>query len=183
MEADWSVEVGPGLLCIEASWEGFVDLGSSPEKLASIEEARRHSAIRKALPWLNDAGSPVFTTKCDTWTLAQEEIDPDEFAATHETACAGFASYIDIVERDAARFASFEFHERRVRGLTATLRGLAMQHGRVDFVVRSAVLREQSGFGLTLYAAGCGATEADAYTAWQSVLASAVAATIGHTGE
>lgn len=189
MEADWSVEVGSGLPRIDASWEGFVDLRKSPEKLDSIEEARSHSAIREALSLLNGADSPVFTTKCDTWTLTHEEIDPDEFAASGETARAGFASYIDMVGRNPARFASFEFHERRVRELTTLLRALDVQQGRVDMVVRAAHLQEQDGYGITLYAAGCGADEASAQTAWRAVLASAVAATIAgaarppHAGE
>lgn len=178
MEADWSVEVGPGLPCIEASWEGFVDLRSSPEKIDSIEEARRHSAIREALSLLNDVDSPVFTAKCDTWTLAQKEIDPDEFAATHDTARTGFASYIDLVGRDPTRFASFEFHERRARELTTRLRAHRLRPGRVDLVVRAANLKEQDGYGITLYAAGCGANEEDACAAWQAVLGAAVAATI-----
>lgn len=183
MEADWSVEIGPGLSRVDASWDGFVDPRKAPEAINFVAEARQHPALREALLALNGVTSSVFTAKCDAWALTDEEIDPDEFGAAHDAACAGFASYIDIVERDPARFASFEFHERRVRELTSKLRGFEMQQGRVDFVVRSAVLREQNGFGLTLYAAGCGATEADAYIAWQSVLASAVAATIGHTGE
>lgn len=189
MEADWSVEVGPGLPCIEASWEGLVDLRSSPEKLDYIEEARRHSAIREALSLLNGTDLPVFTIKCDTWTLAQEEIDSDEFAATHDTVRAGFASYIDFVEREPARFASFELHERQVRELTTLLRALDLRQGRVDLVVRAAKWKEQGGYGITLYTAGCGADGGSAYAAWQAVLGAAVAATIAgaahppHAGE
>lgn len=185
MEADWSVEIGPGLPLIEASWNGFIDLRSSLEKIDSIEEARRHSAIRKALSLLNRAGSAMFTAKCDCWMLPEEDIDPDEFAASRATARMGFASYIDVVERDSSRFASFEFHERRARALTSDLRKLDLRQGRVDLVVRAAVVRSQDGFAMTLYAAGCGATEAEAYAAWQSVLAATIAAASHppHAGE
>src|SRR5690242_15140068 len=107
MEADWSVEIGPGLPVIDAAWDGFVDLRSSPEKIHAIVEARQHPALREALLMLNGAGSPVFTTKCDCWRLPVAEIDPDEFGATREIARVGFASYIDVVERDPSRFASF----------------------------------------------------------------------------
>jgi len=189
MEADWSVEIGPDLPVIDAAWDGFVDLRSSPEKTDEIEEARQHPALREALLELNSARSPLFTTKCDCWMLPEEDIDPDEFASAGATARTGFASYIDVVERDSSRFASFEFHERRARELTSDLQKLELRQGRVDLVLRAAAFNEQSGFGCTLYAAGCGATKAEAYVAWQAVLVAAVAATIAaaahppHAGE
>lgn len=178
MEADWSVEIGPGLPVIDVAWNGFVDLRSLPERIAAIEEARRHPAIREALLALNTGGSPVFTTKCDCWTLDNNEIDPDEFATSRETAHTGFASYIDVADIEPGRFASFELHEQQARTIASALHMVDLLQGRVDVVVRAAVLREQNGFGLTLYAAGCGATEADARAAWQAVLSAAAAATI-----
>jgi hypothetical protein len=185
MEADWSVEIGSGLPLIEVSWDGFVNLRSSPEKIDSIQEAARHSAIREALLLLNRAHSPLFTSKCDTWTLAEKDIDPDEFAATRETARAGFASYIDVVERGPFRFASFEFHERRARELTSDLRKVDLRQGRVDLVLRAAVFHEQNGFAVTLYAAGCGSSRNQAYAAWQAVLDATIAAASHppHAGE
>jgi hypothetical protein len=178
MEADWSVEVGSGQHSIDASWEGFVDLQTSPHAINAIEEAIQHSALREALLSLNAEDSSVFTAKCDVWALVQEEIDPDEFGASHEEARVGFASYIDILERDPARFASFQFHEQQLRDIVSRLRMLALPQSRVDFVLRSATVKEQNGYGFTLYAAGCGSNEADAYSAWQAVLAAVVAATI-----
>lgn len=177
MEADWSVEIGPGLSCIDASWAGFVDLRTSPHGIDTLEEARHH-ALRTALVEFNANNSPVSTSKCDTWVLAGEEIDPDEFGASVNNARVGFASYIDVQERDATQFSSFEFNEQRARYLVNHLRLLVEQHGRVDIVLRAAVTKERSGYGFTLYAAGCGADEATAYTAWQTVLAAVVAATI-----
>lgn len=177
MEADWCVEIGPDLPQIDATWEGFVDLQSSTSAIETVEEAQ-HSALRKALLALNANNSPVFTSKCDTWTLSAEEIDPDEFGASIGNARMGFASYIDILQRDPAQFASYESHERRTRELASHLRLFAVQNGRVDMVLRAAVMNEASGYGVTLYAAGCGPDEASAYTAWQAVLAAAVAATI-----
>lgn len=178
MEADWSVEIGHGLPVIDAAWHGFVDLRSSPEKIGDIEEARRHPAMRDALLALNGSNSPLYTVKCDCWMLPEAEIDPDEFAASCETARAGFASYIDVMDRNPARFGSFELHEHQVRELPSNLRKLDLRQGRVDLVVRAAVLNERPGFGITLYVAGCGSSESEAYAAWQAVLAKAVAATI-----
>lgn len=178
MEADWSVEIGPGLPCIDGSWEGFIDLRAAPSAVDSIPGATKLPALRAALLALNAASSQVFTTKCDTWALTGEDIDPYEFGASAEQARCGFASYIDILERDATRFASFTFHEQRGRYLTAHLRAINLENGRVDFVLRTAFVQDQSGYGLTLYAAGCGADDASAYASWKQVLAAAAAATI-----
>jgi hypothetical protein len=188
MEADWSVEIGPGLPSIEASWDGFVDLRASPHTINCVAEAAQHPALRDALQTLNAEDSPLITTKCDTWPLAGEEIDPYEFGATDEEAVVGFASYIDILDRNAYS-ASLSFHEQHLRQLTSHLRELDLGNCRVEFVVRAAVSESESGFGITLYAAGCGADNAIAYASWQAVLPAAVAATIAaathplHTGE
>jgi hypothetical protein len=176
MEADWSVEIGPGLPCIDGSWEGFIDLRAAAKAVDTIHESMEHPALRSALLVLNAANSPVFTTKCDIWALAEADIDPYEFGATDDQARAGFASYIDILERDAARFASFTFHEKRIRNLTAHVRELDLRQGRMDLVLRAATMKEQSGYGLSLYAAGCGADSASAYESWKQVLAAAAAA-------
>jgi len=177
MEADWSVEIASGLPIIDGSWEGFIDLQTSPQRIDAVAEAQ-HPALRAALLALNAKNLPLFTTKCDAWTLADHEIDPDEFGASGEHARVGFASYIDILERDAARFISFEFHEQRVSDIATHLRSLALRDGRVDLVVRGGFWKEQGGYGFTLYAAGCGISKSIAYAAWQAVLDAAVAATI-----
>jgi hypothetical protein len=178
MEADWSVEIGPGLPSIDASWEGFVDLRASPQTIDTLLEVAQHPPLREALLALNSQDSPWFTTKCDTWPLAADKIDLYEFAARQEEAQAGIASYIDILARDTERFSSFAFQEQMMRQLTAQLRMRNLPQGRVDLVLRAADWKEQNGYGVTLYAAGCGATEARAYGVWQTVLSVAVAATI-----
>lgn len=178
MEADWTAEISPDLPCITVPWDGFIDLRDNPSAVFSIEEAAVHAALREALHSFNSSGSRVFTAKCDLWQLSQSEIDPDEFASSPEHAHHGTASYIDLLRRDLTTFSSFEFHECWARTLTSLLRSLDILHGRVELVLRPSVVNQHPGFGLTLYAAGCGATPADAYTAWQSVLAAAVAATI-----
>jgi len=178
MEADWAVEVGPDLPSIEPQWEGFEDLRRNPSAVQTIAEAAANPAMAEALATLNAAHSSVFTVKCDAWTLARHEIDPDEFAADAEDAREGFASYLDILQLDPARVASFEFHERWVRSLTVSLREVALHNGRVDIVIRPASADSSPGYGLTLYAAGCGGHATAAYASWQAVLRAAVTATI-----
>jgi hypothetical protein len=183
MEVDWAGEVGPDLPSIDVPWEGFIDLhlatqsGTVQSAAQGIEETA-HPALREALIALNSLTSPVFTSKCDAWTVSGSEIDRDEFSALAADAQEGFASYIDILQRDVTNFASFEFHERWARSLATHLRIPAIPNGRVDFILRPGTVEREPGYGMTLYAAGCGADAARAYAAWQTVLAAAVAATI-----
>ena len=178
MEADWAAEVGPDLPSIDVPWEGFVDLRLVPFAPPTLAEAAAHRAIAEALATLNALQSSVFTVKCDVWKLTRCEIDPDEFAADAEDAREGFASYLDILRLDHAAFASFELHERWARRLTERLRNIALANGRVDLVIRPASVNSSSGYGLTLYAAGCGTDETAACASWEAVLSAAVTATI-----
>ncbi|MFP5230952.1 MAG: hypothetical protein ACLGXA_25330 [Acidobacteriota bacterium] len=178
MEADWSVEIGASLPIIDADWPGFVDLRADRNRIATIPEAVE-PALRAALLDLNREDSPVFTSKCEVWELAAEEIDPDEFACDPSVACqAGRASWIDVLARDADVFASFDAQEAWVRRIAARLREEPGAHGRVDAVVRAALTAGREGFAITLYAAGCGVDTQAARAAWERVLAAAVAATM-----
>jgi len=178
MEADWAAEIGPDLPSIDVPWEGFVDLRQASSVVQAVEEAIDHPALREALLTLNSKASPVFTAKCDVWILGSSEIDPDEFASYAENAHDGVASYTDLLQLDPGQFASFQFHERWAHDLTRYLQDLTLFNGRVEFVIRTASIDSRSGYGLTLYAAGCGADASSAYAAWQGVLRAAVIATM-----
>ena len=178
MEADWAAEIGPGLPSIDVPWEGFVDLRENLSVVDAIPEAALCPALSSVLCVLNSRDSPVFTSKCDRWVLEDEAIDPDEFAAPASEVQIAVACYIDILQRDPVRLVSFEFHESWVRQLTASLRNIPVTHGRVDLVLRQATVDQYTGFGVTLYIAGCGADASAAETAWQAVLAAAIPATI-----
>ena len=182
LEADWGVEIAPDLPEIAVPWEGFVDLRGNPAGLQSIPEAADFPALARALAVLNDQASPVFTAKCDVWNVAADEIDPYEFATLSNDALFGVASYIDVIEHDPACSASFAHQEELSARLTGALRELELRNGRVDLVVRAAVVDGREGYGITLYAAGCGADAASAQASWESVLGAAVLATIGAAG-
>jgi hypothetical protein len=178
MEADWAAEVGPDLPSIDVPWEGFLDLRLNRSAVQALEEAAAHPAMGEALVSLNASHSLVLTAKCDAWKLARSEIDPVEFGARDEEAGDGHASYIDILQLDPVRFASFEFHESWARSVAGRLRNISLPNGRVDLVIRPASVNSSSGYGLTLYAAGCGAEASAAYASWEAVLRAAVTATI-----
>ena len=182
MEADWAAAVGAGLDVIDADWPGFVDLGGNPEGIGLIAEAAESVALHEALLLLNGTGSPGFTCKCDVWALGAEEIDPREFDYAPALARVGVASYIDLIGRDAEFFGSFERHEARVRRAVLRMRPLAVSHGRADLVIRAAASQGVTGFGITLYAAGCGVDTPAARVAWESILRATVTVTMEEAG-
>lgn len=178
MEADWSVEVGPQLAVIDAGWPGFIDLRASRDSVVQIPETKGHQALREVLLALNAPESPLFTVKCDAWELKSSEIDPAEFDCTPADAQMGVACYVDVLARETAIFGVFARHEAWAQAVAVRLREFAFGCGRVDLVVRGAHAGGQEGFGITLYAAGCGEDSKAAHAAWGAVLRAAVAATI-----
>jgi hypothetical protein len=178
VEADWAVEVGGDAARIEADWAGFVDLRRDGLAVDEIGEAREHPGLRAALLELNGPESAVFTSKCDVWTLAQEEIDPLEFDCRAVEARTGIACYVDVIAREADLFASFAEHEGWVRRAVSVLRGERILRGRVDLVVRGAKAGGVDSFGVTLYAAGCGVDSSASEEAWGEILRAAVVATM-----
>jgi hypothetical protein len=182
VEADWSAEIGSGLPVIDAAWEGFVDLRRDPSAVRTIPEAVSFPGLAHALSLLNGEASAVFTSKSDVWSLTGDEIDRYEFDALASDARTGIASYIDVLQRDSENLVSYEFHERLVKQVAEDLCHSSLRNGRIDLVIRAANFDESEGFGVTLYAAGCGADTAAALRNWESVLTVAVLATMKVAG-
>jgi hypothetical protein len=178
MEADWSVEVGADLPTIDVPWEGFVDLRHDPSLVSSLDEAASSAILAQVLVMLNQRDSPVFTSKCDLWRLAEDEIDPLEFDAAREKAMVGIACYVDIIARRESLLMSFSAHETWARLATKKMRSIKMRRSRADLVVRPATTDESDGYGLTLYVASCGATENDALNGFPMALETAAAITM-----
>lgn len=174
MEADWAVEIGAGLPVMEVPWQDWVDLRGAQDRVLQIPSAAEQPALAATLIALNAEGSPWFTSKCDFWWVAPEEIDPYEFDATDLagaplTAC---ACYLDLVACDGTVMGSFERQQAWLRKLVSSLREIAdLEHCRVDLVLREAVVHGAQGFGCTAYVAGCGAEESSAVRAWESAVA------------
>lgn len=126
---------------------------------SDLPETAASPVLTQWLITLNQAASPVFTSKCDIWSLSADEIDPLEFDAVREDAKQGLACYIDIVARPASLFSSFHAHEIWVRSVTHEMHQAKLRQARSELVVRQASVHEQDGYAVTLYVAACGATE------------------------
>ena len=189
MEADWAVEIGPETPFIVVPWDGFIDLRQNTwTTVQKISEAASYPSLSYALIELNSRESPVFTSKCDVWPLEAAKIDQDEFGARPENAQSGFASYIDVVVCNPDQFGSFDRHELLMRRATDNLRTISLDSCRIDLVLRPATVHSVHGFGITIYAAGCGRDDVAAYASWEAVLRAAVNATMkmahfSHKGE
>jgi hypothetical protein len=183
MEADWSVALGVGDPVITVPWaaakdEGggckFIDLRIDPQAIDEIEEVKKRPALRAALLSLNSNSSPLWTAKCDVWTISvaggDEPYDPYEMDATpDETAC-GSGCYIDLLARDRALFAGFEHQERWMRQVTDRLRTIPARAARIDLVLRPAHADALPGFAVTWFVEGCGATPQSAEQRWRDAL-------------
>jgi hypothetical protein len=168
MEADWEIEIGPGAPVIDACWPDFVDLRESPDRVSEIAEAAQVPALANTLIQLNRDPSTWWTSKCDLWI--PEEFDPDEMNASSEDAPSAIACYIDLLPRETQIFPSIESAEAHARSIVARLKPCTAACCRIDLIVRSAALPQTTGFGITAYITGCGATSDAAETTLAAAL-------------
>jgi hypothetical protein len=189
MDAEWSAECGvddPVLVVPWASEEAdevqlhFVDLRENPYDLDQIEEAERHPPLLQALRALNAGRSPVFTAKCDAWTMSAEELEHLSLSLGIDAAEAheGFVSYIDLIWRERSFFVSRHRHEQLLDGLVRGAEPLDLTHAAIECVVRPALVDlagPQEGFAVTLYVKALGMDVATAYANWSEALDAAVA--------
>lgn len=178
MEADWSAEIGADLPTVVVPWEGFVDLRRSPQMASVLPETAVSPILAQWLITLNQEASLVFTSKCDTWPLTANEIDPLEFDAAGEDVTQGLACYIDIIARKALLFASFPAHEVWVRSAANEMGQIKLRQARADLVIRKAIVNELDGYAVTLYVATCGANVNDAESIFRAALETAVTITM-----
>ncbi len=196
MLADWSAECSHDDPVLVVPWSNpdagesadpgshFVDLREDPYELDTLPEAERFPSLRNALRSLNSARSPVFTAKCDAWTVT----DPDDLARLHaelgvgpefgqaldpDLARSAFSSYIDLLWRDRPLFASRHQHEHLADRLTRRAQPLDLPYALLECTIRPALLdltTPQEGFALTLYVHAIGTDPAHAEANWSRAL-------------
>lgn len=184
MLANWSVECGADDPVLVVPWSDagglhFVDLRENPYDLDQIAEAELHPALMQALRALNATRSPVFTAKCDAWTMDAEELEGIriELDLNAAESPAGFTSYIDLIWRDRPLFVSVHQQEQRLIRLGRLLDPLDHPYAAAEAVLRPAVVDltgPQEGFAVTLYVKAVGTDAAHAYEHWTRALEAVV---------
>jgi len=185
MLAEWSAECAADDPVLVVPWSSqpgmgdFIDLRENPYDLDHIPEAEQHPPLMQALRALNAPRSPVFTAKCDAWTLDADELEalqlnldllPDE--APH-----GFCSYIDLLWRERPLFVSFHQQEQRLTRLARVVDALDQPYAALDCILRPALIDltgPQEGFAFSLYVKALGTDAPHAYENWTRALEAVV---------
>ena len=186
MLAEWSAECSPEDPILVVPWKdpdghsAFVDLRADPYDFDAIPEAEHYPPLMQALRALNAARSPVFTAKCDAWTLDPEELEHLQLNLDIPAAEApsGFASYIDLIWRDRSIFASFPQHEQMLRKLTRLAAPLDLPLAALDCTLRPAFIDlegPREGYAITLYLKALGLDQPAAVKEWGEALDAVVA--------
>jgi hypothetical protein len=203
MEADWSVALAaddpvvvvPWAACEAEGSRRFVDLRGNLNLIDSIAEAQASPPLRNALLVLNSPDSPWLTAKCDAWVTTDEPRDAYEMDAAPEDTAFIAGSYIDLMARDPEFGGSFPRQEEWLRRITARLRAARARASRVDLILRHAEVEGRSGFAVSWFVEGCGASATVAEQNWANALTLSQAVLIesfqtdsggrynGHTGE
>ena len=189
MRAEWSAECGADDPVLVVPWSGpndtpgFIDLRENPYDLDHIPEAEQHPALLQALRALNAQRSPVFTAKCDAWTMDPDELESlkIELDLSPTDAPHGHASYLDLIWRDRSLFVSFPQQQQRVQRLARLVEPMEDAYSAIECVLRPAMvdlsgegLRFQEGFAVSVYVKACGTDAAHAYEHWGEALAAVV---------
>lgn len=169
--------------CPDGAGPRFIDLRENPYDLDHLPEAEQNPPLMHALRALNAPRSPVFTAKCDVWSLSPEELHLLRFELdlTDEESPSGFASYIDLLFRDRSLFASFPQQEQLLARLTRRAAALDHPYAALDCILRPALtdLSEPStgfreGFSISLYIKALGPDHNTAWQLWADALQAAV---------
>ena len=183
---DWSAACTPDDPLLVVPWSdpksglGFIDLRDDPDALDDIPEAEQHPALLASLRALNGTRSALFTAKCDVWTAEPDELAAleAELALDPALAAAGLISYIDLLSRDRALFASFHQQQHLLNRLQRRLAPLDHPFALAEAVVRPAFLdltQPQEGFSLSLYVKAAGPDAQTADRNWSAALAGVTA--------
>lgn len=189
MRAEWNAECGADASSLVVPWTDpvsgahFFDLRADPFAVAEISEAEQQPALGRALRSLNATRSPFLTAKCDAWKLNAQER-PDELSSLRleldqepELAACGFGSYIDLLWRERAVFASSHQQQDRLDRIMRRAQRLPHDTAMLNCVLRPAVLDRDpplEGFAVSLYVLALGPDAVAASSAWESALADVI---------
>lgn len=185
MLSEWTAECSEDDPTLVVPWSDpatgvrFLDLRSEPYDLAEVSEAERYPALGRALRSLNAPRSPVITVKCDAWPMPgldhRDKLESLrlEMDLSPEEARFGFGSYIDVLWRERAVFASAHHQQDRLDRLVRRAARLPHAEAALEFVLRPAVLDFSGpleGFGCTVYLHALGPEPDIAQRRWELAL-------------
>lgn len=185
MFADWSAECTADDPVLVVPWKDpdssaqFIDLRSDPYELYAVAEAEDQPSLMQALRALNATRSPVFTAKCDTWALGEDELTALRFTLdlTEDNSPVGFASYIDLLWRDRRIFTSSHSMQQMLDRLVRLSASISSSQAALELVMRPALIDfgdPQEGFAVSLYVKAAGSDATHATEEWGSALGEVV---------
>lgn len=178
MEADWEVEIGGDAPVIDATWTGFIDLRTRPDRVWEISEIRHLPALAQALCRLNAQSSSVWTAKCDVWSV--DALDPIELDASPGSSNSAVALYIDLLPRSDQQWAFPQKVIASCEEFCTRLHRRPVRACRADLIVRCASIAPGvKDLGVTAYLTACGSAESEAAAQLANALAAFVDAVCG----
>jgi hypothetical protein len=185
MLADWTAACGPDDPVLVVPWSDpatgarFIHLRAEPFDIAELPEADAFPALRRALRSLNATASGFLTAKCDAWTLYAEngaetlEALRLELDLLDEDAAFGMASYIDLVPRERAVFASAHLATDRLDRFVRRAARLPHSSAALEVVLRPALVDLSfplEGYSASLYITALAADPETAVRRWEAAL-------------
>lgn len=189
MLAEWTAECSADDPAVVVPWSDpqssarFVNLRANPYDLADIPEAESYPVLSRALRSLNGSRSAFLTSKCDAWALSPEDGGEKlealrlELDLTGDEAGFGFASYLDLLWRERAVFASAHVASQRLDRLVRRAARLPFAEAAFEAVLRPAVIDLRGtleGFAATLYVTAVAPDPETAIRRWEAALETVV---------
>jgi hypothetical protein len=162
-----------------AAGSHFVNLRAEPYSIAEIPEAERFPDLARALRALNANRSPFLTAKCDAWSISPRdgatelEAMRKELMLFEDEATFAFTSYIDLLWRERAIFASAHQQQDRLDRIARRAAKLPHAESMLQCVLRPAMVdlgAPLEGFATTLYVTSLGSDAEIANRRWASAL-------------
>lgn len=185
MLAEWTAECSADAPMLVVPWHDadtgarFVNLRSEPYALAEIPETEQQPALGRALRALNAQRSAFLTAKCDAWPLSGSdspgELEPLrlELGLPEEDVAFAFTSYIDLIWRERAVFASAHQQQDRLDRLSRRAVKLPHPESAMQCVLRPAMVdlgMPLEGFATTIYVTAIAADADTAHKRWAAAL-------------
>jgi hypothetical protein len=189
MFSEWSAECSVDDPVLVVPWSDpsdntgnrrFIDLRENPYDLDHLPEAEHYPPLMHALRALNATRSPVFTAKCDAWSLDSDELDALRMTLDilADEGPYGFGSYIDILWRERSLFVSSHLQEQMLHRLVRHAALLEHPYAMLDCILRPAMVDltgPQEGFAVSLYIKAIGHDAQAAQENWATALDAVVA--------